>query len=249
MKKRMAVFVVLACAAIFAASMLHAQAMVAGEKEKAAQKKEMKLTDEQKAKLEQLRVEQRMATIDLRAEREKLALKLQQEWMKPEPSQQGVESLVKQLSAVREKLMLNAVDHMLAVRKLLGPGWRMHMKGAKGSCCGMMGDEEMPMSCLRESFGMHAAERPGMAPGVGKGRYARRMGRWNGMMFRPFGRRGGFMMERPGAAAGPGAMHGGCIMHEAGSCKKAQSEGMCPGMIKKEIIKKKVEKKETEEKE
>ena len=186
------------------ASMLLAQEMVSVEKEKGSCQKEMKLTDEQKAKMEELKVEHRMEAIDLKAGCEKLGLMFKKEWMKPEPSLQELGNLVKQMSAAREKLQMNNIQHMLSMRKLLGADWQMYLKARNGGCCEMMGDPGMPMAGGGECCPMMGEMMPAMAGAGGCG------GMGEKRMIRIVG-------EGPGAGCGMGAMKGACMMQQGGA--------------------------------
>jgi len=145
----------------------------------------------------------RLKTIDLKAEQEKLGIMLKKEMMKPEPVMQDIEGVVKKMSAVREKLQLARIEHVLAMRKLLGPDWRKLMRPGMGECK----DE------CKEMMGG-----PGMM-----GRRVIRM-RTAGSDSKP-----GCSMERPGMAA----MKGGCMMDkgqemgEKGGCMMMQKGGKC----------------------
>jgi Spy/CpxP family protein refolding chaperone len=214
MKKVLAVSVAVMLVMLFSASVLLAQEKVVVEKEKGSCQKEMKLTEEQKAKMEELRTESRMQAIDLRAEREKLALTFKKEWMKPEPNAQTLEGLVKQMSAVREKLQINRIQHMLAMRKLLGPDWKMFMKARAGERCDMMGDMGMPGAggdeCCPMMGGMMAPMAgAGGCPGMVEKRIVRVVREGEGA------ERGCMMeMQGMGAGRGMGAMKGSCKMQQ-----------------------------------
>jgi hypothetical protein len=236
MKKGLIVFVALSIALLMSASMLVAQEKASAEKEKGTCKKEMKLTDEQKAKIEELRTNLRLKMIDLKAEREKLGIALKNEMAKPEPSMQEIEGIIKKLSAVREKTQLAAIGQRLEMRKLLGPDafkggfmWMEEGRGMKGAQ-GMRRGRGMHGAMMMEKPGMAGRTgmmgKPGMAAGCemsctgmmmqkGHGRSARPMGSWHHRMFRPFGRH-----ERAGMAGcntmGKGNMEGGCKMDAAG---------------------------------
>jgi Spy/CpxP family protein refolding chaperone len=208
MKKGLIVFVALSVALLMSASMLVAQEKASAGKEKGTFKKEMKLTDEQKAKIEDLRTNLRLKMIDLKAEREKLGIALKQEMAKPEPSMQEIEGIIKKLSAVREKSQLAAIGQRLEMRKLLGPDAFKGRFMREGGMPGMMGG---------------GREMPGMGMMMrGEGRSACSMGSWHHRMFRPFGRNeGGSMMG--GRTMGRGAaghMKGGCMDKE--SCHAQQ---------------------------
>jgi hypothetical protein len=226
MKKGLVILVALVLSVLLSAPMLFAQEKAAGEGEKASSKKAMKLTDEQKTKMEELRADFQMKTIDLKAEREKLAIMLKKEMDASEPSMQEIAGIVKKMSAVREKLQLAGIEHAIAVRKLLGPEWRALRRSGMGERRGMM--EKRTMHGRRERP-EGAMERPGMpmGPRIGAMKGGRimtqkrgtcssdRTGNWNRMMFRHFGKRsgcsgmGGCMMHG-GAGHRTGAMEGGC---------------------------------------
>jgi hypothetical protein len=121
MKKGFVILAALSIALLMGSSALLAQEKAPVEKEKGTCKKEMKLTYEQKAKIEEMRTNLRLKMIDLKAEREKLAIALKQEMKKPEPSMQEIEGIVKKLSGVREKIQLATIEHRLAMKKFLGP--------------------------------------------------------------------------------------------------------------------------------
>jgi|WetSurMetagenome_2_1015567.scaffolds.fasta_scaffold21217_5 hypothetical protein len=142
MKKGLLVLVALSIALLMGASMLVAQEKACAEKEKGSCMKEMKLTDAQKAKIEEMKTNLRLKMIDLKADREKLGVMLKQEMMKPEPAMKDIEVIVKKMSAVREQIQLAGIEHMLAMRKIIGPDAFKKMHGGMGMGCGMQG-----MSC------------------------------------------------------------------------------------------------------
>lgn len=156
MKKGLLILVALSIALLMGTSMLVAQEKAHAAKEKGACKSEMKLTDEQKAKVENMNMSFRLKMIDLKAEREKLHIALKQEMMKPEPAMKDIEPIVKKMSAVREKIMLAGIEQKIAMRKILGPDACKGMHGGMGmGCgmeCGMMGGHGK--SSCREGRGM-----------------------------------------------------------------------------------------------
>ncbi|MDD4857929.1 MAG: periplasmic heavy metal sensor [Candidatus Krumholzibacteria bacterium] len=160
----------------------------AGQKEEMACQKQMKLTDEQKAKVEELRTDFRLKMIDLKAEREKLAIMLKKEITKSEPDMQAITALVKKMSAVREQCQLAGIEQALAMRKLVGKEWPGSMHLGMGDCRDMM--EESEMGC--GGGGENAAHKCGSMPRM------RGMGAQAGLM-------GGCQMqgETPGAGSGP----------------------------------------------
>ena len=106
MKKGLLVLVALSIALLMGASMLVAQEKASAGMEKGTCKKEMKLTDEQKTKIEEMKMNFRLKMIDLKAEQEKLGITLKKEMMKPEPAMKDIEVVVKKMSAVREQIQL-----------------------------------------------------------------------------------------------------------------------------------------------
>ncbi len=132
MKKGLMILVALSIALVMGASMLVAQEKSCGEKEKGTCKSEVKLTDEQKAKVEDMKMSFRLKMIDLKAEREKLHIALKKEMMKPEPAMKDIEPIVKKMSAVREKIILAGIEQKIAMRKILGPDACKGMHGGMG---------------------------------------------------------------------------------------------------------------------
>jgi Spy/CpxP family protein refolding chaperone len=224
MKKGLMILVALSVALVMGASMLVAQEKSCGDKEKGTCKKEMKLTDEQKAKVEDMKMTFRLKMIDLKADQEKLGIALKKEMMKPEPAMKDIEVVVKKMSAVREQIQLARIGHMLAMRKLLGPDVFKGMHGGMGMGCGMMGMEGM--SCCDEGRGM--GEERGMP-----GRHMMRM-----------------RMKGSGCTMEKGAGSEGCSAEGAkGGCKmgKGAEAAGCPMGGAEKKIECKVEVKEVKE--
>jgi Spy/CpxP family protein refolding chaperone len=110
------------------------------------------LDRDQQIKMEKLKLEHQLANIDLKAERMELRLKIKEELLKEEPNRKNIDKLVKSMVAIGEKMQMNRVDHMLAVKKILKPEqWKQFVdhhawgmgghRGAMGHrCCdGMKG--------------------------------------------------------------------------------------------------------------
>lgn len=217
MKKGLAILVALSIALLVGSSLLLAQEKAPVEKEKGTCKKEMKLTDEQKAKIDEMKTNLRLKMIDLKAEREKLAIALKTEMKKPEPSMQEIEGIVKKLSAVREKIQLATIEHRLAMRKLVGDDACKMMMGGRGmaGCGGEMegcgGEREGRGG--EKSCGMTGNPRMGMHEGCGM--QAPRM-----MVIKTDGSGCTMEMGAPGAGCGKHAMGAGCGGGAAqGECK------------------------------
>lgn len=247
MKKVLTLGTALVLIVFLSASMLVAQEKGAREKEKASSQKEMKLSDEQRAKIKEMRMDLRLKMVDLNAEREKVAIMLGQEMMKPEPSMDEIQGLVKRLSEAREKIQLARIENLLAIRKLLGPEWRsfirgeMRERGAMMEGRGMAGAgeerEEMimrrPMRAMRgmgEQGGMMNMRVMRMRGGEAGEESGEEAGEQHGMMMmqKPgMGEeKGGCMMQKGamGAAGGMGEMKGGCMMmQKGGACCSGKS--------------------------
>ncbi len=234
MRKVLTLGAALVLIVFLSASMLVAQDKAAREKGKASSQKEMKLSDEQKAKIKEMRMDLRLKMVDLRAEREKVAIMLGKEMMKPEPSMDEIQGLVKRLSETREKIQLNAIENLLAMRKFLGPEWRSLMRGQMREHAAMM--DEPGMAGAGEERDVTIMRRP-----------MRGMGERGGMMnMRTMRMRGGEAGEETGEEAGeaPGMMmmrkpgmgeeKGGCMMMQKGGmgemkggCMTMQKGGAC----------------------
>jgi Spy/CpxP family protein refolding chaperone len=138
MMKRFAAMAALASLVMFAASMAAAQekevkvTIVAEDEASAPRAGAMKLTDEQRAKVDELRTEQRLRTIELRADLAKLGVELKRETGKSEPDMEAVEAVLKKMSAVRERIQMSRIEHGMAMKKLLGDGWRSHARRERG---------------------------------------------------------------------------------------------------------------------
>ena len=259
MKKRFLAGAILALFVFVGSKMLVAQDNAPVDKDKAPIHKEMKLTDEQKAKVEELKTSHRLATVDLRADLEKIGIMFKEEMAKPEPNKQTLEGLVKKMSVAREKLQMSRIDHMLAMRKILGPKW--HGEGAcamggepgmmnRGGERAMLGRGRMPRAersgakacpsmsrmgggqgdCCEKGAMMSGCKGSGSCKGSCSSASAR--GNWRNKMFRPDGRKSGKSCS--GDCKSMGEMRGGCRMHMKG----ASPDGGCRIEIEKKVIEK-----------
>ncbi|MFA4947288.1 MAG: hypothetical protein WC674_02125 [Candidatus Krumholzibacteriia bacterium] len=173
MKKGLIILVALSIALLMGASMLIAQEKASVEKEKGMHGKEMKLTDEQKTKIEEMKMNFRLKMIDLKAERAKLGIMLKKEMTKPEPTMKDIEGIVKKMSAVRERIMLAAIEQKLAMRKLIGPDACKSMHPGMGMGCGRAGMQGMSCGEKGNDCMMKCGEDQGM--GEERGMPAKRM--------------------------------------------------------------------------
>ncbi len=126
---------------------------------KAMCKESMELSEEQQAKMAELKFEQEIASIKLGAELKILKLEMKQEMSKDDPSAKELERIVSKISAVKEKLLQQHVDHVLRMKKILGPeNWKLYKKccGGMRHGCGMSGHGCMGMcgcSCCGSGHG------------------------------------------------------------------------------------------------
>ena len=181
MAKRFIVMLALAALMMSVSSALVAQekevkVIVSDNEESAACARGMKLTDEQRAKVEELRTEQRLRAIELRADLAKLDVELQRETDKNEPNMTSVEATLKKMSAVRERSQMNRIKHDLAMRKLLGDDWRARVRPGGGD--DMMwieaeaeensgrGEREVRVMRFRDRDGRESMHRERLAPGA-----------------------------------------------------------------------------------
>jgi len=237
MRKGLFTVIALALVLIVPSAMLLAQEKPAAPK---AAAKEMKLTDEQKAKLETFRLDQKMKTIDARAELEKQAIVLKKELMKDEPNMAEVEATLKKMADARTKMQMIRIAGMLEMRKTFGPDWRMHMRGSRpGMGAARMGNEgegcegtEATAPRAMAPFGVCRGERGPME----RARKVIKMRRGGGEG-RPGMRSGmpGMMMWKKGEGCSMGSMEKSgdkcvVIMKEgAGSCTKEKNAGCAQG--------------------
>lgn len=142
MKKGLTVAFVLVAFVLAGAAMVSAQekemkvTVTAGADGAKACAKEMRLTDEQKDTLADLRRECSLKGEELRADLAKLRVAMKRAMSADEPNLAEIEGVVQKMSAVREKMQMNRIECMLQSRKILGPDWRKH--GGLG-CMGMSG--------------------------------------------------------------------------------------------------------------
>lgn len=133
------------------------------------EKKGLDLDPEQYLTIEKLKLEFRLANIDIRAEQMKMRMQIKEELLKEEPSRKAIDKHSKAIAANREKIQKNRIDHALEIKKVLNPEqWKMfvahHWDGMGGdhSCkgSGMKGCRQGGMRCssgrgMRDGCGMH----------------------------------------------------------------------------------------------
>jgi len=256
MRKRLFVVVAIALMLLVPSAVLLAQEKPACAKAKEA--KEMKLTDEQKTKVQAFRMDQRMKAIDARAELQKQAIMLKKELMKDQPSMTDVEAILKKMSDARMKLQTIRVQGLLEMRKILGPDWKTYMKARRmGGAPTEMGEMDKEGDEGDEGEEMEAEGPTEMAPmagcmgaggPMGEGRKViilrkgpggsmemGEMGGMGGCMGMPGMRGGCCMMHKEGKGRGRGSMAGGCMMLERGKGGRMGMPGMRGGcMMQKE---------------
>ena len=114
--------------------------------------KRLDLTAEQKVEMEKLKLEHKLAGVDIRAEQAKLRLEMKKEMMKDDPSRKALEKLAKGIAANREKMQMMRIEHMLDVRKMLSADqWKIFVShhydrkgrmGDRGCRHGVKGDRQ-----------------------------------------------------------------------------------------------------------
>lgn len=110
----------------------------------------LKLTDEQKNKIEQLRIEHQKAMIDLRADMQKKRLAVRELMQKGNYSRSDYLNLVNDLSSARDKIAAARANHRMDVYELLDDQQKkifneMPMMGGQGGKRGGMMDRQCPM--------------------------------------------------------------------------------------------------------
>jgi Spy/CpxP family protein refolding chaperone len=83
--------------------------------------KELNLTDEQKAKIEDLNFANRNAMIDLRASMQKAHLKMQHEMMADTPDKARMLAASKEVNAIQGQIADARINHLFALRAVLTP--------------------------------------------------------------------------------------------------------------------------------
>ena len=107
-------------------------------------KQALEVSEEQRAQLGELKLEQQIASIKLGAELKILNIQLKQELAKDDPSAKELDNLVSKIYATKQKLHKGKIDLQLKMRKILPKQWK-HLKG----CCGGMGTHgSMMMDCM-----------------------------------------------------------------------------------------------------
>ncbi len=100
---------------------MQGQAQARGEEHWKNEAKELGLTPEQSAKMKALREENRSAMEGVRAQLKAKDAALRQELDAAKPDRAKAESIVKEISALEEKVGLARVDQALKVREILTP--------------------------------------------------------------------------------------------------------------------------------
>jgi Spy/CpxP family protein refolding chaperone len=138
--------------------------------------KGLNLDPDQKLAIEKLKLEHKLANIDIKAEQMKLKEQIKEELLKDEPSRKTIEGYMKKIAANREKMQKSHLDHALEAKKVLSPEqWKMFVThhwdgmgrmdhGMGGGCrCGMCAPKGMGM---KGGCGMKGhAEGKGMGEG------------------------------------------------------------------------------------
>lgn len=234
MKRSIVFAAALASLAVFAASTAAAQekevkVTVIAEDE-ARPERAPKLTEEQRAMVEELRTEHRLRTIELRADLQKLGVELRRETAKNQPDMKAVEAALKKMSAVRERLQMSRIEHGVAMRKLLGDDWRRRA-GRAPDTPGMMRVGAEEAGCRDHGEGDVCVYRFRGGESARGGRTGRRIA---GMPAIPHAKThecfpgAPVVMKHPRAAAAPKAA---CHPREAGGakvvCVRSMSKKVC----------------------
>jgi Spy/CpxP family protein refolding chaperone len=150
-----------------------------GTPEKGTCMKGLELNEEQKAKMEQLRLEHRLENIDRTAELRKLRLQMRMEFMKDDPSRKEIDLILGKIASIREEMQRSRIDHLFAAKKILTPEqWKKFIRrhkfgrglhGGRGmgrrghgmhGCQGMRGGHGCMHHGGEEDGGCHGGERP-----------------------------------------------------------------------------------------
>lgn len=132
------------------------------------EKKGLDLDPEQKLAIEKLKLEHKLANIDIRAEQMKLRMNIKEEMLKEEPSRKTIDKYAKSIAANREKMQMSHIDHALEIKKILKPEqWKMfvahHWEGM-GMGCGGRGERGCGHGGMRSPMGRGMRDGCGMHP-------------------------------------------------------------------------------------
>lgn len=119
---------------------LAAQTEVKVEKvsEAKCMKQTLKFSNEINLKLKKMELELKLMNLDLMEKKKELQKGLHEEYLKEKIDRKAIEKITKEMLAADEKLHMNRIGHMIAVREMLTPEqWKVFMD--KRSCCGGMG--------------------------------------------------------------------------------------------------------------
>ncbi len=133
-----------------------------GERFRGKMIEKLKLTDDQKDKIEQLRIEHQKAMIDLRADMQKKSLALKELMRKGNYSRSDYLNLANDISSARDKIAAARANHRMDVYELLDDQQKkifneMPMMGGPGGQRGGMMNGQCPMG--RHHSGMNHGER------------------------------------------------------------------------------------------
>lgn len=143
-----------------------------------SEKKGLDLDAEQHFTIEKLKLEFKLANIDIRAEQMKMRMQIKEELLKEEPSRKAIDKFSKTIAANREKMQKNHIDHALEIKKVLKPEqWKMFLAHHwDGMGMGHGGMEHGARGCGRD--GTHRSMGRGMRDGCGM--HPRKEGRGSG---------------------------------------------------------------------
>lgn len=144
--------------------------------------RDLELDEVQLERLETLRMEHRLAMVDLRAEQRKLRLTMQKELRADDPDRTELEGIAGKIAGVREKIEKRRLEHLLAVREIVNKDqWKQFLRrhnDRRG--VGEMGTfhPRMRGGCGRLGRGIHRKSGPARfhRPGSGGGHGSRRPG-------------------------------------------------------------------------
>ncbi len=238
MKKGLVAVVVVAFMLLVPSAMLFAQVeKTAGATEtKEVKHQKMTLTDEQRAKIKEIRTSQRLKVIDAKAALEKNQIVLRQEIAKDQPSMTEIDATLRKIADARLAIQKARIEGALEVRKVLGPEWKAMMKEcrmgddpAEATETEMEGDSEEADPAAMGDMDPGMGCPMGMDMGDGKRTVVVLRGSGDRMGMRARGMRGWRMTERPGFSMREGGMMmgcgGDCMM--GGCCMSKGMDGRC----------------------
>jgi Spy/CpxP family protein refolding chaperone len=125
----------------------------------------LKLTDQQKSKMEELRISHQKEMVDLKANLEKKLLSLKELRLKENIDRNSVLAAVNDINQARNKIAVARANNLMDMYELLTPDQQKTLKENIGMMLDNFGPEGRGFGMHGKGFRMHDEERGGMGNG------------------------------------------------------------------------------------